>query len=328
MGTATTVRRHFASPASLATSKVDEIKGVVAGVAVITVGPALGHGVLVDATTLEQVKACAEQFAGGLKVKMDHYSAVSEIVGYLHGFRIDGDVLRADLYLLESAPARAYVLEIAQKIPDTFGLSIAFSGIDERIAGTRPEEDIVLARCSEIYSADLVDDPAANPSGLFSTPDPRQPAKRCAEPAPTPTPKEPASMNEELMAALSGMIDEKMAPFAARLQALEAPPAPPAEDPEDESAPAAMSRADDDLRTFAADVVKETLKLLGTPPPVAPASPPPPPAAPEKAFEVLVIEEKAAGKSHNDAVRHVMSAHPAKHQAYLARVQAGERITF
>jgi hypothetical protein len=46
--------------------------------------------------------------------------------------------------------------------PTPSGLSISFSGEHEEKGET------VLARCSEIYSADLVDTPAANPTGLFS----------------------------------------------------------------------------------------------------------------------------------------------------------------
>ncbi len=54
------------------------------------------------------------------------------------------------------------ILEMAELMPDTFGLSISFSGEHEE------QGDTVFARCSEIYSADLVDAPAANPTGLFS----------------------------------------------------------------------------------------------------------------------------------------------------------------
>jgi septal ring factor EnvC (AmiA/AmiB activator) len=41
-------------------------------------------------------------------------------------------------------------------------LSIAFAGISEAI------DNIEYARCTELYSVDLVDQPAANPDGLFS----------------------------------------------------------------------------------------------------------------------------------------------------------------
>jgi hypothetical protein len=143
--------------------RIDVQNAVISDVSVITIGEAKGHGMLIDEKTLEQVKQAAETYGGGLKVKTDHYSGFNEIVGALKNFRIDGDQLRADLYLLKNHDATARILEMAELMPDTFGLSISFSGQHiEDDSGT------TFARCSEIYSADLVDAPAANPTGLFS----------------------------------------------------------------------------------------------------------------------------------------------------------------
>jgi hypothetical protein len=141
---------------------IDAQAATITGVSVITVGEAKGHGMLIDAQTLLQVKAAAETYSGGLKVKTDHYTGFNEIVGTLKNFVIDGDQLRADLYLLKNHDATPRILEMAELMPDTFGLSISFSGEHEE------QGDTVFARCSEIYSADLVDAPAANPTGLFS----------------------------------------------------------------------------------------------------------------------------------------------------------------
>lgn len=141
---------------------IDAQAATISGVSVITVGEAKGHGLIIDEQTLMEVKAAAETYSGGLKVKTDHYTGFNEIVGTLKNFVIDGDQLRADLYLLKNHDATARILEMAELMPDTFGLSISFSG-EHQEDGT-----VVLARCSEIYSADLVDAPAANPTGLFS----------------------------------------------------------------------------------------------------------------------------------------------------------------
>ena len=143
--------------------KIDAQSATISGVSVITVGEARGHGMQVDDTTLLQVKEAAETYSGGLKVKTDHFSGFNQIVGTLKNFVIDGDQLRADLYLLKNHEATARILEMAELMPDTFGLSISFSGEHEE-----QESGTVFARCSEIYSADLVDAPAANPTGLFS----------------------------------------------------------------------------------------------------------------------------------------------------------------
>lgn len=141
---------------------IDAQAATITGVSVITVGEARGHGMQVDEQTLLQVKAAAETYSGGLKVKTDHYTGFDNIVGTLRNFVIDGDQLRADLYLLKNHDATPRILEMAELMPDTFGLSISFSGEHEE------QGDTVFARCSEIYSADLVDAPAANPTGLFS----------------------------------------------------------------------------------------------------------------------------------------------------------------
>jgi len=135
---------------------------IIEGVSIISVGEAKGHGLFVDDITLQEVKACAESYAGGVKVNLDHGAGIKDIVGFCDNFRIIGEKLVADLNLLETAEKSAYVLEIASRMPDTFGISIAFSG------PVRERDGRSFASCTELYSADLVQTPAANPTGLFS----------------------------------------------------------------------------------------------------------------------------------------------------------------
>jgi len=135
---------------------------IIEGVSIISVGEAKGHGLFVDDITLQEVKACAESYAEGVKVNLDHGAGIKDIVGFCDNFRIVGEKLVADLNLLETAEKRAYVLEIATRMPDTFGISIAFSG------PVRERDGRSFASCTELYSADLVQTPAANPTGLFS----------------------------------------------------------------------------------------------------------------------------------------------------------------
>jgi hypothetical protein len=138
---------------------------------------------IVDSVTLEQVKACAETYVDGLRVKMDHYTGIDAMVGVLRDFQIDGLQLRADLHLIKSHDDFEKILEMAETMPGSFGLSISFSGESEDVevpsddseevepnSGELPEggvEIVRAARCMEIYSADIVDQPAANPTGLF-----------------------------------------------------------------------------------------------------------------------------------------------------------------
>lgn len=147
-------------------SAVDHAAGMLRGVSVITEGEAKGHSLQIDAKTLEQVKACAETYSDGLRVKMDHFTGIDAMVGVLKNFSIDGAQLRADMHLLKSHSDFEKIMEMAETMPGAFGLSIAFSGAPEG-----GEDDTTrFARCTEIYSCDIVDIPAANPTGLFSEP--------------------------------------------------------------------------------------------------------------------------------------------------------------
>jgi hypothetical protein len=149
-------------------SRVDRESGVLRGVSVITEGEAKGHGMIVDGITLDQVKSCAETYVDGLRVKMDHYTGIDAMVGVLRDFVIDGDQLRADLHLIKSHEDFEKIMEMAETIPGSFGLSISFSGESDRIPVSGVEGVLIeAARCMEIYSADIVDQPAANPTGLF-----------------------------------------------------------------------------------------------------------------------------------------------------------------
>ena len=143
-------------------SRVDRESGILRGVSVITAGvEAKGHGIWIDQTSLEMVKAAAETYVDGLQVKSDHGSGFGEIEGVLRDFVIDELQLRADFHLIKSGEEYERIMEMAEMMPSSFGLSIEFSGISEEI------DEYRYARPVEIYAVALVDQPAANPSGLF-----------------------------------------------------------------------------------------------------------------------------------------------------------------
>ena len=148
--------------AAAAGSLVDREAGILRGVSVITAGvEAKGHGIWIDQTSLEMVKASAETYVDGLQVKSDHGTGFGEIEGVLRNFQIDGNQLRADFYLIKSGEEYERIMEMAELMPSSFGLSIEFSGVSEEINEYR------YARPIEIYAVALVDQPAANPTGLF-----------------------------------------------------------------------------------------------------------------------------------------------------------------
>lgn len=95
---------------------------------------------------------------------MDHGTGFYHIVGKLENFRIDGESLRADLHLLKTHEQYPRILEMASTMAEAFGLSVSSVATGEKIDGKE------YLRCEELNSVDLVDRPAANPTGLFSEP--------------------------------------------------------------------------------------------------------------------------------------------------------------
>jgi hypothetical protein len=307
---------------AVAAGKIDAEAGVIRGVSLISEGPALGHGVMVDARTLQQVKAAAEQYEGGLKVKLDHNSGAGDIIGYVDGLRIEGKKLLGDLNLLKNSPHRGYVLEIAEKIPDTFGLSIAFSGPVE-MSG---DKKMMLQRCTEIYSVDLVSEPAANAEGLFE----RRMKSFQTESGTTPEEaktKNKIAMNDDVKKEIAGMIESAMMAMGERLSKLEAGM------PKPEDKPAAMSAKHDDVQLAAKQAaeaaLKEFAKTIGAPAaPAASAEVAAPAAKSEaKSFEAIVAAKTSELKGNKgDAIAFAIKNHSAEYQQYRSRVAAGEVV--
>jgi hypothetical protein len=130
------------------------------GISVATVGPALGHEMFVDDTTLLQAEQAG--VAGSpVKVFVDHDESIDSLIGLLSNFRIEEDQLRADLELLSAHPQAEFYAEILSKAPGRVGFSMAFSGKPEEVGDRR------FARVENLVSVDLVSRPAANREGVF-----------------------------------------------------------------------------------------------------------------------------------------------------------------
>ena len=130
------------------------------GISVATVGPALGHEMFVDDTTLLQAEQAG--VAGSpVKVFVDHDESIDSLIGLLSNFRIEEDQLRADLELLSAHPQAEFYAEILSKAPGRVGFSMAFSGKPEEMGDRR------FARVENLVSVDLVSRPAANREGVF-----------------------------------------------------------------------------------------------------------------------------------------------------------------
>ena len=302
--------------AAVESARVNPTEGVIYGVSLITEGPALGHGVYIDAKTLEQVQAAAATYSGGLKVKMNHGGGAGDIVGYIDNLRIAGPKLLGDFHLLQSSEHRQYILEIATKIPDTFGLSIAFSGPSELGADKR-----AMQRCTEIYSVDLVSEPAANPSGLFSriklqTTD-EQPSAEIQIELP---------MNEEMKAAIAEMIQSALADMGQRMAKLEGALPPPV-DPKVIAASSQIDAIQLAAKEGALTALKEFSKSFGAPPAAATPAAAVAPVVTADKFENFVAKKATELKGDKAlAISFCIKNHATEYVAYRARVAAGEVV--
>jgi hypothetical protein len=206
------------------------------GISVATVGPALGHEMFVDDTTLLQAEQAG--LAGSpVKVFVDHDESIDSLIGFLSAFRIEEDQLRADLELLTSHPQAEFYAEILTKAPNRVGFSMAFSGQPEEVGERR------FARVENLVSVDLVSRPAANVNGVFKagqTP----PVDTQAEGMTTATASQEVEFDAkaalEALTAVVSKLEESVAALAAdQAEAAEIEAAPEEVKPEEAAAPEA-----------------------------------------------------------------------------------------
>lgn len=165
--------------------RIDVDARQIIGFAVATKGPAAGHGECLDDESLRQIvemgnATAAAAATGAIRARMDHPMGANpssiecpldKLLGYPTNFRLDGDVVRADLKLLSAAasPASSQLLALASEAPELLGASLVFDvsnpkeHVKARKAGKNPP-----VRFKAIYAVDFVDLPATNPNGLFS----------------------------------------------------------------------------------------------------------------------------------------------------------------
>jgi len=170
------------------TGEVNHEKGIIEGVSVCTVGEAKGHGVNLDSEFIRTVAEMGGAKKHGLKARFGHpnmcSTALGTFIGRFKNFAVDGDQVRADLFLSNEAKETPhgnlydYVLGMAKNEPDVFGTSIVFTPgrtyrrdeegnkviVESFDAGT---DEPVFVECDALHACDAVDEPAAN-EGLFS----------------------------------------------------------------------------------------------------------------------------------------------------------------
>lgn len=171
----------------------DNGAGIIRGLAVITNTEALGHGFWVDQRMLhdvqESINAAGHQ---GIKARFTHPGlsgdGLGSFLGRMKNARVDGDIVRADLHFSQSAhntpdgDLAAYTMDLAESDPDAFGTSIVFShdrkaeqefldayDVDGEFESpdVKNVNNLPHARLAALQAVDVVDEPAANPDGLF-----------------------------------------------------------------------------------------------------------------------------------------------------------------
>jgi len=125
-------------------------------------GEAKGHNLQIDDKSLDQFLKLATSHKDGVKVRFgaDHDAGADDINGILKSFNKSGDRVLADLHLLKSDKNYDKLIEMAEKLPNEFGLSASTSADEELIGHDR------FVRFNEIFCVDIVSNPAAT-SGLF-----------------------------------------------------------------------------------------------------------------------------------------------------------------
>jgi len=149
------------------TGIVDPGKAVIHGVSLITGNvSAEGHDLYVDGICVNQLFELAKKM-GKVPVTLDHGGGIKSVNGFVDNFRIDGAHLRGDWNLLKSHDETPIMLERAERMPEGFGMSVAFKG-DKKGTLHMGQK---CARAEKLISVDCVTRPAANPNGMFSIPD-------------------------------------------------------------------------------------------------------------------------------------------------------------
>lgn len=180
--------------------------GMLANVSAITKGEALGHGFWIDEVFLGQVATALAAAENGSKSRFTHpglsADGLAKGLGLAFGGRLEGEQVLTDLHFYASAhnspdgDLAGYVMQRAAEDPLHFGTSIVFlsdytaeddfmlanGGRWETVDDGWEPYDIIVGfkspdplninnlphcRLQEFLAVDVVDDPAANPGGLF-----------------------------------------------------------------------------------------------------------------------------------------------------------------
>lgn len=167
--------------------------GVIYGASVITRGEAEGHYMWIDSEFNSAVASHLNAAKRGAKMRFTHPSLSGDGLGSFLGramnAKVSSDQVLADLHFSKMAhktpdgDLAEYVMGLAESDPEAFGMSIVFKhdrGAEDKHTASNENEDgdftspdpknksnLIHARLSALRAVDVVDTPAANPTGLF-----------------------------------------------------------------------------------------------------------------------------------------------------------------
>lgn len=198
---APTGTRLAAQPGAAQDAQIDRTggmygAGIIRGVSAIKRGVALGHGFWIDRVALGQVREFGNNGAKGVKMRLAHPSLSADGTGKLvarsDNFRLsqDGEKTLLDSHITKSSKTAPtgnlgdHAMNVAEETPEFFATSVvvgrdseaelAFSAANLDDAGNFKSPDngnldnIPHVRFASLMAVDFVDDPGANPDGLFS----------------------------------------------------------------------------------------------------------------------------------------------------------------
>lgn len=153
------------------------------GVSIITAGEAKGHGVHISREFLNEIVRLGNEKKAGIKARFGHpqlcVDAIGTELGRFTNFRLDENKVVADIEFIRTPANEKFVQHItilADKDPELLGTSIVFEDdgnyYDENgntVEWDRlREHEKLFIYPTKLFAADFVDEPAANPAGLFT----------------------------------------------------------------------------------------------------------------------------------------------------------------
>lgn len=167
--------------------------GLIRGASLVTKGEALGHFVWLDQEFIESVRDDVNAKENGVKARFTHPSLSGDGLGSFLGraknaYTEDGKTF-ADIHFAKASHKTPdgnlaeYVMNLAEEDPESFAISIVYEidwdaenefsleHRDENGNFQTPDadnlENLPHARSAGMRATDFVDEPAANPEGLF-----------------------------------------------------------------------------------------------------------------------------------------------------------------